>query len=329
VTDTTKVVVPVTDPIDVRVRAWGRWTEQRIKTLSRKWSARLRETQRAPNRPVLVVGSPRSGTSVVFDLLQRHKSLASLGEEGHLLWKAYQHPRRKGWSSDRAIAADIHPDERRFIYSTVWDVAGRRRFLDKTPSNALKLPYLAELFPDAAFVIVKRNAPETVGSLIEAWRARFGVAYRLPVDLALSDYSGRYWCFALFPAWRDLVKTSLADIAAQQFAASYDQLLEDTASCLSSRHTVTEIRYEDLLQAPVDVSAQLLEQLELEPSDAVFTRARTLTGHLSKSTVSPPRADKWRDYEEQVRSVLPQLRKTILRLGYSADGASAPDDIEQ
>jgi len=41
----------------------------------------------------------------------------------------------------------VRPAERRYLYTAIKTMAGEMRFLDKTPKNILKLPYLASLFP--------------------------------------------------------------------------------------------------------------------------------------------------------------------------------------
>jgi len=108
----------------------------------------------------------------------------------------------------------VRPAERRYLYTAIKTMAGEMRFLDKTPKNILKLPYLASLFPDATFVFVKRDAPDTLNSLIEGWTVRFGIPYRLPQRLELADYRGRYWCYVLPERWREWARTSVGDVAA-------------------------------------------------------------------------------------------------------------------
>ena len=72
---------------------------------------------------------------------------------------------------------------------------GDRRFLDKTPENCLRIPYLHALFPDASIVFLRRRAAENVNSLMEGWRARPRfVTYRLPLPLeGLGPLNGNRW----------------------------------------------------------------------------------------------------------------------------------------
>lgn len=306
--------VPFSDPPAVRATVY--WRRRRIH-LQRRYLraiARLRPVTDPPKRPIFVIGCPRSGTTLLFRLLRRHERLDGFRGEGHVLWTTFQHPRDKGWSSDRATADDIRPWERRFVYSSIARIASRARFLDKTPRNCLKVPYLAALFPDATFVLLTRDGPDTVGSLIEGWHLRHGVTYRLPVALRLPEYRGRMWSYVLPPGWRDMIATSVAEIAARQYAGSYGTVLDDLQDLPPER--VRRVRFEDLVEHPVDTARDLLEQLSLTPSRAVLDMAAELDRHQVQIT-SPPRKDKWLDRRSEIERILPLIEPTMERLGYS------------
>lgn len=303
----------IVDPL--RVRA-GMPVRRVIANTQRLWlRTRMLGTQTLdpPRLPVFVIGCPRSGTTLLFALLRAHPGLASLRGEGHLLWSTYQHPRWKGWSSDRAVEGDIRPGEPRFLYSAIARLAGPKRFLDKTPKNVMRLPYLAELFPDARFVLLKRDGRAVVNSLIEGWEVRQSPVYRLPQRLELEEYRGRLWSFVLPPGWRALARTSLRRVAAAQFASSYDFMLDDAAKL--DRDRIVELRFEDLLRAPLAELERVLDRLELPLVDQVADMARNLDANVLQSN-SPPGPDKWRQRAAQILDVEPHIAPTMRRLGY-------------
>lgn len=267
-----------------------------------------------PGRPVFIIGCPRSGTSVLFTMLARHPMLASLQGEGHILWSTYQHPSLKGWTSDRAAGDDIRNFEPRYIYAVISHLAGSRRFLDKTPRNILKLPYLSALFPDAVFILIKRDGRATVSSIIEGWTVRHGIAYRLPVPLNLEEYKGRMWSYLLPEGWRALVGTTIATVAATQYASAYNTALADLER-LGARHQIVEVAYEDLVAESPTVANRLLHQLDLPDSDDVMKVASDL-GAYPVVANTPPRPDKWRSRSDQLRPVVPIFADTMRRLGY-------------
>ncbi len=109
-----------------------------------------------PHKPVLVIGCPRSGTSVLFQALLRSGALGSVQSEGHVLWDEFHHPRDRGWDSDALAATDVTPRERQYIYCAVRLFGGGRRFVDKTPESCFRVPYLDALFPDAMYVFLRQ-----------------------------------------------------------------------------------------------------------------------------------------------------------------------------
>jgi hypothetical protein len=289
----------------MRAYAWG----QRV-------GARRGSANDRPRRPVFIVGCPRSGTTLLFELLAQHSDFRALPGEGHVIWNAYQHPRRKSWSSDRATAADVTPSERTFVYGAIRHVAGGYRYLDKTPKNVLKLPYLVSLFPDAQFVFIKRDGRATVNSLIEGWSLRKGISYRLPEPLRLAEYQGRFWSYVLPSGWREVRRSTIAHVAAAQYVASNETAIGDIASL--SGGSVIEVSYEDLVSRPIDTSARLLELLELRGSTEVLEFASHLDQHVS-GALSTPRQDKWRDRVDQIERVLPIIGPTVKHLGYETE----------
>jgi hypothetical protein len=285
------------------------------------WRLSLRHRGSAgdrPRRPVFIVGCPRSGTTLLFALLARHSDLRALPGEGHAIWSAYQHPRRKSWSSDRATALDLTPGEREFVNRAIRRVAAGYRYLDKTPRNVLKLPYLLSLFPDAQFVFIKRDGRATVSSLIEGWMTRKGISYRLPQPLCLAEYRGRYWSYILPPGWRELRGSTITHVAAAQYVASNETAIGDIEKLPAD--SLIEVSYEELVSRPVDTSERLLELLELRGSTEVLEFASHLDQHVA-GALSAPREDKWRDRIAEIERVLPIIGPTMNRMGYETEVA--------
>jgi Sulfotransferase family len=270
----------------------------------------------APARPVFVIGCPRSGTTLVVRALALSPELASLGTEGHALWEAFNHPRRHGWSSNVLGAEDVTGSERNYVYRVVRALSGGRRFLDKTPKNCLRVPYLAELFPDASFVFVRRRAADNVNSLMGGWRAspRF-VSYRLPKPLeGLGELSGRTWSFALVPGWRELRYASLEEVCARQYVECNEAMLAARAE-LDLRETA-DVAYEDLVARPSEEIRRLFGELGLSVTEEAAAFAAAIP-HTPLNSVTPPRPEKWRtENSAEISRILPLVAATERRLGY-------------
>jgi hypothetical protein len=80
-----------------------------------------------------------------------------------------------------------------------------------------------------------------------------------------------------------------------------------------------DVRYERLVERPVETVTDLLDCLGL-PHDGVVEWASQLDQRVSRTAVTPPRPDKWRDENPaEVESILEQLAPTMARLGYDMD----------
>jgi LPS sulfotransferase NodH len=258
----------------------------------------------APERPIFVLGCPRSGTTLLLQALLQSPELRSVQSEGHILWDAYHHPRERGWDSDALGTEDVSAREREYIYLAVRLWTRGRRFVDKTPESCLRIPYLEALFPEAHYVFLRRRAADNVNSLIEGWRARPRfVKYRLP--------SGHPWSFVLVPGWKELVGTPLEEVCARQYVACNEAVLDARGKIEPSRWH--ELAYEELVAAPGEILGGLFEALGLLlPSDL-----DRVLGTPTRTTLTDPRPEKWREQNrEAIERILPLVRPVEARLGY-------------
>jgi hypothetical protein len=274
-------------------------------------AARVLPPKRLPERPVFVIGCPRSGTTVVFSLLRATPALASIGQEGHVLWESFHHPREHGWSSNALGAGDVRSFERRYLAWAIDALArpGDRRFLDKTPRNSLRLPYLDALFPDAQYVFVQRDGRATVSSLVVAWREREHPAYDLPVPFHIPGIPERAWHFILPPGWRSYDGRALEDVCALQYTTATDAVLAFRARLDPGRFV--DLRYEDLLRDPAGQMEHVHQALHVPFTDAESRRAREQVRPVD------PGREKWRTATPaEIERVLPAIEPMLERTGY-------------
>jgi hypothetical protein len=65
--------------------------------------------------PVLIIGCPRSGTTLLFQILSEVPSLWSIGYESKAIIEHYHHPRTQHWESGALDAADLTPISRDYM----------------------------------------------------------------------------------------------------------------------------------------------------------------------------------------------------------------------
>jgi hypothetical protein len=210
--------------------------------LTREWSgeaiARAAEQVKTPTaRPIMVIGLPRSGTTLVEQILVSHSGVAGGGELpfGGIL------AREMGGNSVGkldAFAAANSADALGRLYLHLGDerFGEGARFVDKNVDNSRTLGLLASVLPEAPIVWLRRD----------------------PLDCAWSCFR-TYFTEGLEWSW------SLADIA-EHFRAE-DQLYEHWRNVLGDR--LLTVSYEALVADPEVEAARILAHAGLEPEAPV------------------------------------------------------------
>jgi uncharacterized protein (TIGR03032 family) len=277
--------------------------------------SRSSDVPRRFSRPIFIVSPPRSGSSLLFETLAQSPSVWTVGGESHGLIEGIPalQPQEREWDSNRLAAEDARPQivERLTdaFFLNLKDRAGRRpvagaedlRLLEKTPKNALRVPFLAAAFPDAFFVYLYRNPRESINSIYEAWGSGRFVTYP-----QLPGWSDPPWSLLLVPGWQELMGRPLPEIAARQWAAATEQLLNDLETLPSERWCVAN--YGRLVSEPQAEIERLCGFLGIEWD-------RTLTAPLppSRHTLTPPEPGKWRRNAEVLEPVFPLAAKAAER----------------
>ena len=267
------------------------------------------------NRPVFIVGAPRSGTSLLYAILRRSKALKHWPGESHEIWEADYHPSLRGWGSNALDASDLDPDAAARIRRAFFLVTGRKHHLiDKMPRNALRVPFVDALFPDARFIFLKRDGRENVNSLINAWRTPRYRTYELPEPHAIPGVDPRWWKFVLYPGWRDDRAAPLEVVCAKQWIASNEHAMSGFEDV--DAHQWIEVTYEDLVSDPVERVGWVMDFLELDYETSVRAKAAA-TATTPVNAVTPPEPGKWRrENPAEIEAVEGLIAPTMEKMGY-------------
>lgn len=266
-------------------------------------------------RPLFIISAPRSGSTLLFETLSAAPGLYTIGNESHQLIEGIPplNPAQRGYDSNRLTAADATPDVasalRTRFQAALHDRDGRPpapgvpvRMLEKTPKNALRIPFLRAVFPEARFIYLHRDPRQVLGSMIDGWQ-RGG--FRMYADLP--GWTGLPWSFLLVPGWRDLVGQPLEDVVAAQWERTSLCLLDDLAALEPGAWIATD--YARLLADPRAEVARLCAWAGLD-----WDRPLGAQLPLSRSTTSQPDPEKWRRHAELIVPRLPALQPTEARI---------------
>lgn len=270
-------------------------------------------------RPVFIMAAPRSGSTLLFETLACTPQLWTVGGEAHWLVEGFDHlsPGAPGIDDNRVDAthavAEVGAEiERRLLerlqgpqQQPLPANAAAVRLLEKTPKNALRIPFFAKLFPDALFVFLWRDPRENLSSIIEAWRSGGWVTYS-----KMPDWDGP-WSLVLPPGWRGMRGKSLGEIAALQWETTNRIALDDLTALPPEQWTA--LSYADFL-ADTPRSVQALCEFAGIEFDAALRGRVGAPLPLSRYTQTKPIPDKWRKNAALIEPNLGRLNATWDRL---------------
>ena len=224
-------------------------------------SLRRQDTLQICPNPVFIIGSPRSGTSVLAWSLAEHSRLWTSKETDFLhelfgraeavgaMERAASRP--ETWLEHHAVSrAEFLFFLGSGINALVTNRSEGRRWIDQTPLYTLMTDTLAEMFPGAYFVHILRDGRNVVHSMIH-FAERFGPALRDSGHL---------------PEWA----------SSMQAAARTWRSFVERADDFCGRHPdrAVTVRHEAICRDPEGQLGRLLEFLgeENEPRPAEFFR---------------------------------------------------------
>jgi tetratricopeptide (TPR) repeat protein len=255
-----------------------------------------------PHRPplmghVFLLGFPRSGTTLLGQVLDAHRAVTTLDERENLAEAAaaFQEP-----GDGLVRLADASPAEIDRFRAAYWrrvthgapDLAGRT-FVDKLPLNTFGLPLIARLFPGAKVIFMRRDPRDIV---LSCFRQRF-VAGSSTAEFATLASAARFYdsVMALADAYRARLSLDVHDQSYEALVAGFEE--QTRALCV-----FLGLDWDPAMEAFSGGAKSVAT-----PSAVQLSRGLYRDG-----------AGQWRRYAAQMQEVLPILAPWVARFGYEA-----------
>lgn len=260
-------------------------TLRRFESIRDAFNAPMRgdEAGAASARPIFVIGMPRSGTTLIEQILASHPDVFGAGERAD-----FRH-------AVEAVLGDGHPEAApgapasrlRAIGNRYLDGVGAlapsraRRIVDKMPTNFLFAGMIAMALPNARIIHASRDPADTCVSC-------FATLFRgeLPFTYELGELGRYYRAYeALMAHWREVLPPGM----------------------------MLDMRYEDLIDDLPPAAQRLIAHcgLEWDPACLDFHRTERPVLTASAGQVRRPlyrtSVGRWRAYGDRLRPLLDAL----------------------
>ena len=304
----------------------GRWINPLVFSLLKTVSetpvgAQLCEKwKRAVEKPIFILGTGRSGSTILGIVLSMHRHVGYLNEP-KAMWHLI-HPNEdvignysNAEAKYRLTAEDATAAMRQCahrLFGAYLASTFSQRVVDKYPELIFRVDFVRALFPDARFIFLVRNGWDTCHS-IATWSERLGVR----VNGETHDWWGvedRKWHLLV----EQLVEPDLvfAECAAeiQHFDRHLDRAMVEWIVTMREGLRVMEtlpadvhqVRFEELTSQPDETLARLCDFCEL-PVDARFL-------HYARETLHPVPP---REPFDAHPKLAPIFQETMTKLGYN------------
>lgn len=301
------------------------------------------------NSFVFIVGSPRSGTTILGNILNGHQKI-SQWYEPYFIWDHYF----RHYPDDKRTRKEVTPKIKHQIYSAFLKFkkkTGNKIIVDKSPRNSLKIPFILGVFPNARFIHLLRDGRDATLSIHKEWIRRkkivsnsnhkfdylsalIGINRWLQRQPFFSDKIRALWFETHFhlinkskhlnrlrwkndvgwgPRFKDwekvLDKNSLLQFNAYQWLRCVESIMVSWPEIPSENKII--VRYEELLRGE-DIIKKIMEFLGVKIDNSFLSSMPVLKAN---------NYNKWQEEFsfEQANEMLHILTPMLIKLGYETN----------
>jgi tetratricopeptide (TPR) repeat protein len=245
--------------------------------------------------PIFIIGMPRTGTTLVERIISSHPDVHSAGEllNFGMSLKHLSGTRTTPLIDAETITKARHVDWKQlgeiYLSSTRPGTAHKPRFIDKLPHNFLYAGFIANAFPNAKIICLRRD----------------------PMDTCLSNFR------QLFPPTSRHFDYSFDLLDTGRYYVLFDRLMAHWQQMFSGR--ILEVKYETLVDTQEYSSRRLLEFCGLPWHDGClrFEENPNPVATASMVQVRQPiyrsALQRWKNYEPQLSELHELLRESGIR----------------
>ena len=268
------------ETFDYNADQTSQWVASIASTITREAMDRLKGAGSSSNVPVFIIGMPRSGTTLVEQILASHSDIHGAGELAlinKIISQKGNYPAlfNSLTPADAKAIGEAYVAEVRKLNST------KAHVVDKMPANFLQAGVISTVLPQARIIHVRRN----------------------PVDTCLSCYSKLFVKEQLFTY-------DLAELG--QFYTDYEKIMEHWRAVLPADRFI-EVQYEDVVGDLETQARRLIDFIGLPWDEACLSfdknkrGVRTASVNQVRRPIYKTSVERWKPFANNLTPLLSAL----------------------
>ena len=260
--------------------------DRSIRLYSEDFFKDKRQFGSASHLPIFIVGMPRSGTTLIEQILSSHALVHGAGETetfpgtSRLIVQQLEYAKPVPECMSLMDGKMVEEHSARYLQELVLRCPTAVRITDKFPQNFFEIGLIKTLFPDARIVHCQRN----------------------PLDNCTSLF---FHCFTTFKATFELTELG-------QYYLQYQRLMSHWQMLFPGE--IFTVQYEDLVLDQERVSRQLIEYIGLDWDEKCIDFHNNERNVLSPSNMQVRQPmykssmNRWKRYEKQLQPLIEVLQ---------------------
>ena len=264
-----------------------------------------KKSYKAPIRNYFLVGFPRSGTTLLENVIDTQDRVLALPERPmlddikmKLILEGHKYPECLQTISDDYL------DELRDYYfksaiknSSYESLEEFDVLVDKNPVNSIRMPFIKKLFPDAKIILALRHPLDCI---LSCYMQNFGVSPHL------ADFSDWRQCFQRYKDTFDIYEGFKTYMQWDEHQVKYENLVTNFEDEIEGVLKFLDIKADK--ESYMNFNKRAQSQVITTPS-----------GPQVRQGIYNTSSQRWEKYREYIKPHIELVRPHIERLGYSAD----------